>query len=196
MQVRNINNNPLTFKANNMSAQTIYALPKRHERVKQNVAFVKFEPTNEDIAALNSFHEQILQRHTIYSTQDFKGDNNIYGITTQNNSFDKLEPKKILGIMRTTGDNDLILEMKLRPEVKKPPKFDIVDYILYFGRPRFSNNGQRTYERVGTALIEGLKSLTDKIKVISNKRDIGFFIKNGFTNPFLHDKKYLSWIKK
>lgn len=179
----------ISFTANHIKNLQILKKTQRG-LVPKDVSFVEFHP--EDIDAINTFRKDVTGSRREFYDKEFLRENHMYGLTTQTDSFEKIEPKKILGTITTDSDNEWISNMRLRREAKPPVKLSLIEKIYTFGT---IPEGERMYKNVGTALIDGLKCTTDRIAVFSPKKARGFFAKNEFKNPLPEDKEYLIWEK-
>lgn len=101
-----------------------------------------------------------------------------------------------MGLVTTTDKNDIITSIRLRAEAKTPAKKSLLSKIFNYIYPSGYYKEERQYKKVGSALLDGLKHVTDDIAVFSPKKYAGFFIKNGFLNPIPKDKNYLKWVRK
>lgn len=99
--------------------------------------------------------------------EETRNENTFYAPTSQENNFEHLDYRKILGICsaRELAERDShLLNLQVKP-----------DYIYKM---------QSEYKGLGTAIITSLKNIYDKIELFSSKsksvRD--FYLKNGFVN--------------
>lgn len=178
----------ISFTANYIKDIQVFKR-KKEDFTPQQVSFVEFShPT--DVDALNNFRHDLGSSYWNFYDKQFFKNCRLYGLTTQTDTFEKINHKKILGLITTTKDKDMIIQIRIRKEAKTPNKRTLIDKI--FCEPKVD----RRYKKVGTALLDGLKSVSDRITVFSPKKFVDFFIKNGFSNPLPNDKKYLTWVKK
>lgn len=175
----------ISFTANHIKDLQVLRI-NQNNVAPQKVSFIEFSPT--DIETLNDFRESIYGDR-VYRKQSFR-DARIYGLTTQLDSFEKIDYKKILGLIKVEDDPKFITSIRIRHDAMTPPKTTFMDKIF------FGEINNRKYKKVGTALLDGLKSVNDYLLVFSPKKLVGFFKQNGFWNPRPNHKKYLTWVKK
>lgn len=184
----------ISFKANYIKPLQVLKIDE--EGLKpQKAAFVEFRPA--DIETVNEINHDIgwLGGRRAFDKRSFET-GHIYGLTTQTDSFHKINPDKVLGLVTTTDKNDIITSIRLRAEAKTPAKKSLLSKIFNYIYPSGYYKEERQYKKVGSALLDGLKHVTDDIAVFSPKKYAGFFIKNGFLNPIPKDKNYLKWVRK
>ena len=114
-----------------------------------------------------------------YRLKNNKKSEQIYAITTQNNNFDKINSKEVLGIV----------------EFKNGKDYNFIEYLQVDPKllPRYNN--KREFLGIGSAIIKNLQHLTDKsIFVDSSKSARKFYEKNGFVSASPVENTYI-WKK-
>ena len=140
------------------------------------VSCIKIDTQNEsDIKALENIANYWIDSHfatdiyyaakEIQNGNKYYNNNKIFAITKQKENFENLNPDNILGLVHVSpaGDNSLFIE-----RIEADP--DII----------FKQN--REYKGIGTALLNHLKTITNKITCNpSNTKTVKkFYYKNGF----------------
>ena len=175
MKVENYNST--LFKAKFVNVENVgKAVKNRHGYSNRQVSFVKIDPFNSgdikaleyaakcwenDKFALNIYYVACALRN---KSEYYKG-NEVYALTTQSSDYEKLKDTDILGLVRVS------------------PLEDKSMFIEHFQvDPGLVNNLQPKYKGVGTAILNMLKRLNDKISCFpsSEKSVIDFYTKNGF----------------
>ncbi len=155
------------------------------------VSFVEIEPDNvNDIKALkncseywsyakfsdNIYHAACAARNE----SKYYENNKVYALTSQTDSFEKLDDDKILGLVHVSPieQNSLFIEhLQVKPD------------IIFVNKPE--------YKGVGTGILDSLKELTNKITLFPTKdksvRD--FYERNGFFE-FPPGSNIFTWVKE
>lgn len=104
-----------------------------------------------------------------FKNEDFKKENkHVYGLTTQNESYDYIKPDKVLGVVELIEKDgyNKINFLQVSPE----------NQACQFGRPN--------YKKIGTAIVDSLKQIYSskpmKLHSVFTAKD--FYKKNGFKN--------------
>ena len=154
------------------------------------VSCIKIDPYNEgDINALKDVAEfweyEKLTTNIYYAACAMKNEskyykhNQIFALTKQDSGFDNLDSNKILGLVQVSPfeDNSLFIE---RIEVM----------------PEIVSANERELKGLGTAIINYLKTITDKISCFpSNTEPVkNFYYKNGF-KEFMQGTNLFVWFK-
>ncbi len=105
-----------------------------------------------------------------------------FAITKQKDSFEKLKPEEILGLADITEKGGFKINLNY---LQTHPQ-----YLNSYPRPKF-------YKGIGTAIIDCLKNMAQKINLRStpSSATINFYKKNGFSS-LPHDKRLMIWEKK
>lgn len=183
------NNNHPVFKASLVNKAKIGKL-FNGRYANESVSFVKIDPFNHgdintleycanywanDKFALNIYYAARALRN---KSKYYEG-HEVYALTAQTADYEKLEKTDILGLVQVS------------------PLEDKSMYIEHFQvDPALVNNSQPTYKGVGTAILNLLKQLNDRISCCPSfeKSVINFYIKNGFKkSPDVIN--YYSWQK-
>ena len=119
-----------------------------------------------------------------------------YVLTTQQDTFSKLDDKKVLGVVELNKLKDInrIEFLQVNPNyiVGKPKSW----IAKLFSSDDNKKSTSPLFKRVGSAILESLKKITDKpLDLISVKNATGFYKKNGFSRS-LFDPEYFIWRKK
>ena len=141
------------------------------------VSCVKINPHNEgDIDALKNIaaywrNSKNLTTNIYHAACAMQNDskyykyNQIFALTNQDNNFELLDSNKILGLMQVSPfeDNSIFLD---RIEVK----------------PEIVSKQERDLKGIGTAMLNHLKTISDKIFCFPSSTDTvkNFYYKNGF----------------
>ena len=175
MRVENYNST--LFKAKFISVETVgKAVKDGHGYSNQPVSFVKIDPSNlGDIKALKyaaKFWENDKFALNIYyaacalrNKSKYYKDHEVYALTAQRANYEKLEKNDILGLVQVS------------------PLEDKSMFIEHFQvNPELLNNEKPNYKGVGTAILNLLKLLNNKISCFpsAEKSVKNFYIKNGF----------------
>ena len=149
----------------------------KHANKERFVTSIEIDPQNiGDIKALKKISEfweyGKFATNIYYAACAMRNDsihythNKIFALTKQSSDLENLDPDKILGLVHVSpfADKSLFIEhIEVNPE------------IIY--------SRDRKYKGIGTALINYLKTITDKISCFpSNTLAVkNFYFKNGFT---------------
>ena len=161
--------------------------------VPLDVAFVELEPHNKnDLNTLyeikdewNGLFEYLIYNYA-FESSIIKNNRQFYALTTQKNSFELMDYKKILGIVQfnktdTTNEIEFIQTNPLY--ITKSRNF----FQKFFKK--------KTYKKIGSAMVNSLKNLSDKsIKLYSIKNAEEFYKKLGFIKKY-PDKNIYFWNK-
>lgn len=147
----------INFRAQKLGMTKIKKLNKNKNRyIPQKVAFIKFDlNTIEDKKALKNMDSEwpYTFARSINKSILKQKDAEVYALTLQNDSFEKIETNKILGLAEIVAiedtDSHFLEYMQIHP-----------DYAYKKGL------FQRDYKNIGTALLNSIKKL-DFIKKIS-----------------------------
>ncbi len=120
-----------------------------------------------------------------------------YALTSQQDSFDKLDYKKVLGVveMNKCENTNRIEFLQVNPDyITVKPKSWL---SKLFSKNTNSNEKLPFFKRVGAAILDSLKKHTDKsLDLISVDSATGFYKKNGFSRKSLFYPAYFIWSKK
>ena len=162
----------VNFKANYISNPNIKKLsPVTKEFVSHEVSFVEINPRlKDDIKALkkmaNLWGEDSVFASTIFYFAKKDPRKRTFLLTDQKDSFEKLEPQKILGI--TQLDKEIAGECCIKYLETKP------DFQYC--------NDEREYKKIGSNILKGLKKVfhnkTLTVDYIFDRVD--FYLHNGF----------------
>ena len=155
------------------------------------VSFVEIEPHNvDDISALQNcskYWSYAKFADTIYhaacairNDSKFYKQNKVYALTSQTDTFEKLDEDKILGMVHVSPfeDKSLFIEhLQVKPD------------LIFLNKPE--------YKGTGTGILTSLKELTHKISLFPTKdksvRD--FYERNGFFE-FPPGSNIFAWVKE
>lgn len=185
------NNTQINFRAkfkNPVQILTKDALGSYKPKV---ASFVEIENTNKnDIKALKNvchyWGENDQYACNIYTTAleryynpDWYDSFKIFAITKQKDKFEKLNDEHILGLAEVTE--------------KKPRDF-YISYIQVDPRNVYSITPE--FKRVGTRILDSIKSMADRIVLSPNSRNTAkFYEENGF-KPCQDTNGFWEWIRK
>ena len=189
MNITNYNNQ--TFGAKLINTASVGKLtPPTNNYSKRWIGFVQIFPEHEpDLEALGNtvkhWENDKFARNAYYAACKIKNRSSyyaahkIYALTSQPGNYESLDPDKILGIAHVVpfGKDHLFLEhLQVKPS-----------YI-------YSSNPE--YKGIGTAIIESLKNLCNKISLTSSKEKSvkDFYKKNGF-KEIMPDVNAFTWTK-
>ena len=155
------------------------------------VAFIELEPNNKnDIKALANLNKYWSDKEqyvsSIYATalvlrdnEDLQNFTRIFAVTEQNDKFEKLNGEKILGLTEVS--------------TRKPKEY-YISYIQVNPRNVFSISPE--FKRVGTRILDSIKSMADRIVLSPNSRNTAkFYEENGF-KPCQDTNGFWEWIRK
>ena len=175
-------NPSVNFGAHLVSRSSVpYRNPDTENVELQPVAFVRYDRHNsadlETLLAVENLWQKpniaTRIRHAAYNIKNgYNNNGDIYALTTQTDSFEKLDPDKILGMAAISENNPY--EIFLSNIIARPD--DI------------------THNKVGTTILDKLKNMYDSIELFSNEGVEGFYIRNGFRKVEDYKSHYL-WKK-
>ena len=166
----------INFKASYIHSTNILKKEPNQGFIPHQVAFVEVEPTNfEDILAINNANikwdgGETLASHIIYNMNSIYKklpqikEKKFYALTTQQDSFEKLEPESILGLAEVS---------KLNNETQE------IDYLQL--NPKYLGK-VRELIKMGDAIMKSIKALfpNKMLEVNSSATAINFYRRNGF----------------
>ena len=155
----------------------IYNNPQTKKIEYQPVAFVQYDGENLSdfdalVAVTDMWHNHNIARRisgTAYNIKNrYISSAKVYALTSQTDSFEKLDPDKILG-MTAVDENS---------------PFDIYlsDIIV--------NPDDKTHKKVGTTILNKLKNIYDVIDLNAIAGVDGFYLRNGFKKAYDHRSHY------
>lgn len=104
----------------------------------------------------------------------------IYGLTTQTDSFERVKPEKVLGIVETKLSNS-------------EPASREIDFLQV--NPKFVySTGKPEYKRIGSAILDCLKDISRKISLNSSPNATIFYSKNDFVEVSPERRNFV-WTK-
>ena len=177
--------NQISYKANFVNKSLVGKVIDNncHGFTNKYVPFVKIDPFNaSDIDALKLASDYWMSdrfaKNIYYAACALKNDSKfyknheIYALTSQASGFENLEGEKILGLVHVAPfyDTPMFIEhLQVNPE-----QLPMYSQYLFKKEP--------IYKGIGTAIINSLKQLSDKISCFpaSEKSVKDFYIKNGF----------------
>lgn len=170
--------NNISFQGHFINNTQIKELSNK-KYVPLDVAFVELEPHNKN--DLNTLYEIKDEWNGLFEYLIYN-----YALTTQKDSFELMDYKKILGIVQF-NKTDTTNEIEF---IQTNP--------LYITKSRnfFSKIFQKkTYKKIGSAMVNSLKNLSDKsIKLYSIENAEEFYKKLGFIKKY-PDKNIYFWNK-
>lgn len=119
-----------------------------------------------------------------------------YALTSQQDSFDKLDAKKVLGVVELNKLKHInrIEFLQVNPNyiVGKPKSW----IGKLFSSTRNKEQSLPLFKRVGSAILDSLKKITDKpLDLLSVENATGFYRKNGFVRKSIFNSHYFIWRK-
>ena len=184
------NTSSLHFNAKFINKVNIGKLSSYPAYSSKQAYFIQIEPHCEkDIEALKDISEywegNNFASNIYYAVCAIKNkskhykNHQVFGLTLQDNNFDVLDSKKIVGLVHTCPeDNDYIFieHIQVNPSVVKSLKPE--------------------YKGIGTGILNSLKRINDKIFCYPAKEKsvINFYIKNGFVKQQNSLNRY-EWLK-
>ena len=162
-----------------------YCIPRRIK-----TSFVQIDCNNNlDIEALSDVAKHWknnLYADKVYNTAYMKSKNEkdcskyeIFALTFQKDNFERLNSDQIIGVAEVMpiGDKQILIE-----------------HIE--GKPEYINEINRHYNKIGTAMLDSLKELYNKIFLVSRKSNkvSDFYVKNGFVESFDGSGLFV-WVK-
>lgn len=155
------------------------------------VVFIELEPNNKnDIKALANLNKYWSDKEqyvsSIYATalelrdnEDLQNFTRIFAVTEQNDKFEKLNGEKILGLTEVS--------------TRKPKEY-YISYIQVNPRNVFSISPE--FKRVGTKILDSIKSFANRILLSPSSHDTAiFYEQNGF-KPSKFSHSIFEWIKR
>lgn len=168
----------ITFKANLISQANINKLTPQNSYKQTTASIVELDKASKaDLRALknvnsdwgkgNSYANDIVQCFNSYfdNSTSPKDDVHIFAVTTQKDSFERLDSKKILGLSEITNESE----------------FYVLDYLQT--NPRYkSNSATPKFKGVGSAIVNFIKDYVEKkeILLMPAENAVGFYQKHGF----------------
>lgn len=159
--------------------------------IPHKVSFVELEPENlDDIKALYNVNRYWAEKDqyacNIYTTalelrrnEDLQNNTCIFAVTEQNDKFEKLNDEKILGLAEVS--------------TRKPKEY-YISYIQVDPRNVFSISPE--FKRVGSRILDSVKSFANKILLSPSSRDIAkFYEENGF-KPSKFSRSIYEWTRE
>ena len=179
MKIEKISN--ISYKARLVNREFVGKLAENSSHIyeKQKVSFVKIEPSNpDDIKALKeasdywqNWQNGNLVTNIYYAAcalgneSKYYKDHEVYALTSQALDYRELQSEKILGLIHTSPyiENSLLIEQLQ-------------------ANPQYLNERVPEYKGIGTAILNSLKFIADKISCYPSRTEsvIGFYRKNGF----------------
>ena len=182
----------------NFTAQLKKYIPVKHSQTlgseyeDKDVSFVELNPySDQDIKTLENisqdwtagiFAENIhSDAKKIYDSDDelYTQSSKFYAITSQKNNLDSLDSNKILAIceLKEENKNGFLHYIQVNPDVIYNPYFE--------------------YKRLGSAMLDTLKSYYDKIELYSFPSELvlDFYKRNKF-RVYKNGKYYMHWEKE
>lgn len=185
------NNTQINFRAKFKNPVQILKKDISGHYVPHNAAFVELEPDNaNDIKALANINRYWAERDqyacNIYTTalelrrnKDLNIFTRIFAVTEQNDNFEKLNDEKILGLAEVS--------------TRKPKEY-YISYIQVDPKNVYSITPE--FKRVGTRILDSIKSMADRIVLSPNSRNTAkFYEGNGF-KPCQDRNGFWEWIRK
>lgn len=176
MMIQN-NYTNLNFKAKFIQKTSVLKRDQNNKNYNPTlVSFVEYNPNSrQDLEAMyeavkgwagkHFAGEIILNACSLMLEELSRKNNHVYIITSQEDNFDKLNKKQILGLAQVEnleGNCDELKYIEVNPEVKR------------------SNDG-RIYKHVGMGMINALKNISQgQIKLISSYFAANFYESQGF----------------
>ena len=177
-------NNTLNFGAKLISKGSVpYHNPETKEHEYKQVSFVEFDRHNQSdydamLAVTDAWENHNIARRISGTASNIKNGyankSRVFALTTQTDTFEKLDPDKVLGITGVQESN--------------PYEIYLSDILV---KPKNKN-----YNKVGTTIISKLKSIYDSIYLdaVDTKGVDVFYIVNDFKKVYGYTKRY-SWNK-
>lgn len=182
----------ISFKAGFVSEQKVYRITPDDAKLPRKASFVelKFSDLN-DVSAVRkvnkiwgnyaAFAADISNDISTdyYVQEDFlTGGKKYFALTSQKTGFEKLNPEEILGLC----------------EVKKlSDKYNLLEYIQVDPKSCHSSFDPE-YRGLGTAIINGLKNLSQSLILEPVEEAVDFYIKNGFIKE--KGSRYIMYLKE
>lgn len=192
--------NPISFKAKLVTLVDTKQ-SKGATSVPKNAALIEFSPESpRDLKALNALKSRFWEYDRLDWDTFGNDKRHVYGLTTQVDSFENPAPQKVFGTVSVYEDlktkEGFIDSIKVKKASKS--RFGMPKFVEVLQKVNiFSFNSKKeenvAYNGVKTVIIDTLKSVYDKMSVVSSSKSIDFFKKNGFVALIPKDKKFLTW---
>lgn len=172
---------------------------------KFTASFVELEPTNpKDINALEKVHKNWNQAYSsiIYNSAFCSSvvpnkSKHYYALTSQKNNFEHINPDEILGVVEFNKKSkcNRIEFLQVNPKYITGKSKSFISKL--FSLKSNENRKLPPFARIGSAILDSLKQLTDKsIDLYSVGGAKGFYRKNGFVRNSILNSHFYIWRKK
>ncbi len=194
----------ISFKGSFINPTNIKKLDGQHYNDFQ-ASFVELNPKDaSDLDMLNKIRttwngnfNDIIYNSAFCSSFCEDKNKKFYALTSQQDSFDKLDYKKVLGVveMNKCEKTNRIEFLQVNPDyISGKPKSWL---SKLFSNKSDSNKKLPFFKRVGAAILDSLKKHTDKsLDLVSVDSATGFYKKNGFSRKSIFYPAYFIWRKK
>ena len=197
--------NKISFKGTFIHSRTIkQKLDNRYIPVKSS--FIGLNPNDSnDLKTLSNinkswnteFSTAIYQSALHYNKSLQKTNRKYYALTLQEDNFQSMDYKKILGIAEFENKEDInkivLLQVNPRYINNDSQKSFLSKIFSKFFKTR--NDTLPLYKNIGSGILDSFKEISDKsLELFAFRNTKDFYKKNGFKNPF--NLEYFIWVKK
>ena len=168
-------------------------------------SFVELDPKKtQDLMALETIHKRwnqsfssIIYNSAFCSSVNPNKSKHFYALTSQKDNFEHMNPDKILGVVQFNN----ISKYNRIDFLQVNPMYITGKSKSFISKLFSSKNSQKrnllSFSRIGSAILDSLKQLTDKsIDLYSMPEAKGFYRKNGFVRKSFFDSHFYVWRKK
>lgn len=168
-------------------------------------SFVELDPANlNDVKALENVHKNwnqsfssIIYNSAFCSSVVPDKSRHFYALTSQKENFEYMNSDKILGVVEFRNDSkyNRIEYLQVNPNYITGKSKNFISKL--FASKNIKNEKLSPFTRIGSAILDSLKQLTDKsIDLYSMPEAKGFYWKNGFVRKSIFNSHHYIWRNK